>query len=160
MNGLRLALAAAITLASPALAGGPWISVELPANPYVHRGAFVLVRTYIHETPAPFVVTGTAEGLRDGRRRSLPLTITATAQGGTMAIAKSWPDEGVWVLTLGVDGAELGAAIGVDADGDVAFVRVPLTRHGAPRRVTRTDVEMLLRALEAGRRAPLLRAAG
>jgi hypothetical protein len=162
MKSLSLAVAASITLAVPAIAGGPWISVELPANPYgrVSRGAYVVVHTYLHETPAPFLVTGTAEGLVGGQRRSMPLTITSTGQGGSMAISRSWPSEGVWVLKLGVDGAELGAAVGVGANGEVAFVRVPLTRGGATRNVARAEVETLLRALEAGQLAPALQAAG
>lgn len=162
MKSLSLAIATTITLTVPAIAGGPWISVELPANPYgrVSRGAFVVVHTYLHETPAPFLVTGTAEGLVDGQRRSLPLTITSTGQGGSMAISRTWPSEGVWLLKLGVDGAELGAAVGVGANGEVAFVRVPLTRGGATRNLARAEVESLLRALEAGQQAPALQAAG
>ena len=160
MKSLSFALAASITLAAPALAGGPWISIELPANPYSSRGAFVVVHTYQHQTPAPYLVTGTAEGLVNGQRRSLPLTITSTGQGGSMAISKTWPSEGVWVLKLGVDGAELGAAVGVGSNGEVAFVRVPLTRGGATRNVARAEVETLLRALEAGQQAPALQAAG
>ena len=162
MNSLRLALLASITLAAPAIAGGPWISIELPGNPYgrATRGAFAVVHTYLHETPAPFMVSGTAEGLVNGQRRSLPMTITSTGQGGSMAITKTWPDEGVWVLKLGVEGGSLGAAVGIGATGDIAFVRVPVTASGATRNVTSAEVESLLRALEAGHQAPALQAAG
>lgn len=159
MKTLSLAIAATIAMAVPAVAGGPWISIELPANPYSSRGAYVVVRTYLHGTPAPFVVTGTAEGLVGGQRRSLPMTITPTGQGGSMNIMKTWPSEGVWVLKLGVDGAELGAAVGIGTTGDVAFVRVPLNGNGGTRPVSRAEVEILLRALETGQPAPTLSAA-
>ena len=139
-----------------ALAGGPWISIELPANPYSSRGAFVVVHTYLHGTPAPFAVIGTAEGLESGQRRSLPMTITSTGQGGSMNIMKTWPNEGVWVLKLGVDGTEMNAAIGVSTNGEVAFVRVPTTRNGAPRQLASSEVESMLRALAAGQQPPLL----
>ena len=111
-----------------------------------------MVHTYLHETPAPFLVVGTAEGLVNGQRRSMPLTITSTGQGGSMAISKTWPSEGVWVLKLGVDGAELGAAVGVGANGEwrSSGCRSP----GAARRAIwpEAEVETLLRALEAASR--------
>ena len=47
-----LLVAAALTLlaTTPAFAGPPWISIEIPANPYnsTTRGAFCLVRVYHH----------------------------------------------------------------------------------------------------------------
>ena len=46
---------AALT-ASPALAGPPWLSIELPANPLnsTTRGMYLLVRTYHHGTVTQF----------------------------------------------------------------------------------------------------------
>ena len=45
--------AALVTLAAPALAGPPWISVEHPSNPHhpSTRGAAFLVRAYHHGGP-------------------------------------------------------------------------------------------------------------
>lgn len=160
MKSLSLALAAALTIAAPAVAGAPWISIELPANPMDRgtQGAFAVVHTYLHERPMPYLVVGTAEGLVNNQRRSQPLTITSTGRTGTMAIAKSWPSDGVWVLSLAVEGAPLNAAIGVDAGGEVAFVRVPMDRNGNARPFERGEVEALLRALAAGERVPALTA--
>lgn len=161
MNTLKTLLVTAALAATPAVAGAPWISVELPANPMdqATRGAFAVVRTYLHERPMPYVVTGTAEGLVAGQRRSLPMTVTSTNETGRMAIMKTWPSDGVWVLKLGVEGMELSAAIGVGADGEVAFVRVPTTRGGGPRNFAQGEIESLLRALAAGGRVPVLQAA-
>lgn len=158
MKALSLLLVAATLAAAPTVAGGPWMSVELPPNPMDEgtRGAFAVVHTYRHGEPMPYLVVGTAEGLNRGERRSLPLTITSTGRTGTMAIARSWPAEGVWVLKLGVQGENLGAAIGVGADGEAAFVRIPTTRNGAPRTVTNSDVEAMLSALASGSRIPSL----
>jgi len=156
MKKLSLALAASLSIAVPAVAGGPWISVELPANPYSSRGAFVVVHTYLHGTPAPFLVTGTAEGLVGGQRRTLPMTINSSGTGGTMNVMKTWPNEGVWVLKLGVDGTAMNAAIGVGTSGEVAFVRVPTTRNGAPRQLASSELESMLHALAAGQQPPLL----
>jgi hypothetical protein len=160
MNTLKTLLVAAALAATPAVAGSPWISIELPANQSdpATRGAFAVVRTYRHEQPMPYLVVGTAEGLVAGQRRSQPMTVRPTNETGRMAIIKTWPNDGVWVLKLGVEGMEMSAAIGIGTDGDVAFVRVPTTREGAPRSITRSEVGTLLRALAGGERVPQLAA--
>ena len=51
IRSLGLAAACAALFAAPALAKGPpWISIELPANPYdqTMRGAFLLVHAFHH----------------------------------------------------------------------------------------------------------------
>lgn len=157
----RLALAALVLAATPAVGGAPWISIELPANP-MHdgmRGAYVIVRTYRHGDAMPYLVAGTAEGIINGERRSIPLRLTATGTGG-MAVTKNWPSEGVWVLRLNIDGEDATAAIGVASDGQVAFVRVPTSRQGYPRALARPELEGMLRALAANERVPSLQAAG
>src|SRR2546426_1315168 len=65
-----LAAFAPALFATPGLAKGPpWISIELPVNPYDQsmRGAFLLVHAFHHQTPMGFIVTGTAEGIVNGR---------------------------------------------------------------------------------------------
>jgi len=78
--GLAAALSA--FLAAPALAGPPWISIELPVNPYDEstRGAFLLVHEFHHGTPVSYIVTGTAEGIVNGERRSIKLEFSETAR--------------------------------------------------------------------------------
>lgn len=155
----RLSLAAAgLVIATVAIAGPPWMSVEVPANPFDQgtRGAFAVVHTYHHEVATPYVVSGTAEGMVNGQRRSLRLDTRPTGRGGSYAIHRNWGDEGVWVLKIGVEDVEIGAAVGVGADGEVAFVRVPRGRNGAPRQVARGEVETMLAALAAGRPVPAL----
>ena len=162
MKPVRLAFAMLAIAAAPALSGSPWISIELPANP-LHdgmRGAYVIVRTYRHADQMPYLVNGTAEGIVNGERRSIPLTLTSTGRGGGMAVAKTWPNEGVWVLRLTIDGEDATAAIGVGSDGQVAFVRVPTSRQGHPRALARPELESMLGALAAGERVPSLQAAG
>ncbi|PYP64227.1 MAG: hypothetical protein DMD37_03225, partial [Gemmatimonadetes bacterium] len=51
---VALAALMSAALASPALAKGPpWISIELPVNPYdrTMQGAFLLVHAFHHQTP-------------------------------------------------------------------------------------------------------------
>jgi hypothetical protein len=148
--------------AAPAIAGPPWMSIELPANPFdrTTRGAYAVVHTYHHDVEVPYIVVGTAEGLVNGQRRSVRLQAEPTGRTGSFAIRKNWTDDGVWVLKIGVEDVEIGMAIGVGSDGQVSFVRVPTSRNGAPRQVARAEVETMLRALAEGRQPPMLAAAG
>src|SRR5256885_11645132 len=69
IRSLALAAVACALVAAPApafgLKGPPWISIELPANPYDKstRDAFLLVHAFHHGTAMGFIVTGTAEGM-------------------------------------------------------------------------------------------------
>src|SRR5205807_1309459 len=76
IRSLGLAATCAALFASPALAKGPpWISIELPANPYdqTMRGAFLLVHAFHHGREMGYIVTGTAEGIVNGARQSVTL---------------------------------------------------------------------------------------
>src|SRR2546428_9996779 len=97
IRSLALAALASAIVATPALAskGPPWISIELPANPYDRstRDAFLLVHSFHHGTAMGFIVTGTAEGMVNGERRSLKLDFAGTAREGAHALKPSWPQE-------------------------------------------------------------------
>lgn len=152
-----LATVLATFAAAPAHAGPPWISIELPANPLdrTTRGAFLLVHTFHHEQVVANAVTGRAEGIVDGRRRTVELTFDRTSRPGVLALRRSWPTEGQWVLVLTVGGHDNGASAIVSVENDeVRLVRVP-TRDGQPtfpRPVTRDDIDGALRALAAADR--------
>ena len=150
-------LTAAVALATgaaPLLAGPPWISIEMPANPFdqASRGAFLLVHAFHHGTPMNFPVTGRAEGIVDGKRRTVPLRLERTSRSGVYAVRNQWGTAGVWTLVLTVtqgpgDGAT--ALVDIAGDGTVAAVRVPTARHREgefPRAVTAAEVEAGLRA--------------
>jgi hypothetical protein len=59
-TSLVLSLATLAALPSVAHAGPPWISIELPANPYdrATKGAFLVVHAFHHGTPVGFPVSG------------------------------------------------------------------------------------------------------
>src|SRR5258705_5674550 len=80
---LALASLASVLIVGPALGlkGPPWISIELPVNPYDKstRDAFLLVHSFHHGTAMGFIVTGTAEGMVNGERRSLKLYLARTS---------------------------------------------------------------------------------
>lgn len=143
--------------------GPPWISVEYPPSQYdrVSREALLLVHSYHHFTPVGLPVSGTAEGIVEGRRRSITLTFEPTSIAGVFALKKQWPDEGAWVLRLAVtqgtgEGNTAGALVTLDADGRVARVDVPTRQVAgysivAPRAVSDAEVEAALRTRVAAR---------
>lgn len=141
--------------------GPPWISIEVPPNPHDRetRDAFLVVRVYHHEHVAALEVRGSAEGLVNGERRSLRLELGRTSKPGVYTLARQWPDDGVWVLVIGVAGSgEADALVELGADGSVASVMVPTRRDGGwtiPRRVTASEIDAALAA-----RAAQLAAAG
>jgi hypothetical protein len=149
------ALAAlALLVATPVLAGPPWIAIEVPPNPFdsASRDAFVVVRTYHHGNPQNLAVTATAEGLVQGERRTMRLTVDNTSRVGVFAIKKQWPSEGVWTLVIvSRDGSGTATAlVDIGASGEVAAVRVPTRQQGAykiPRAVAAGEIDASLRTL-------------
>jgi hypothetical protein len=150
--GLAAVLSAAV--ATPALAKPPWISIEYPINPYDAslRGAFLVVHTFIHRTPYVVRLTGTAEGIVNGERRTIPLEFKETAQTAVYTLTQSWPREGVWTLVMRAGeapGMVATAFVEIGADGEIASVRLP-TRldRGTPIAVNPSmdDIDKALRA--------------
>src|SRR5215510_8677616 len=129
------ALGSFLALTAFAKVGPPWISIEYPANPYdsASRGAFLLVHAFHHGTPVNFPVSGTAEGLVDGTRRTISLEFKSTSRPGVYALNKQWPSEGVWTLVVGVtqgdgDFNTARAVVELSSEGRVVNVNVPTRR--------------------------------
>ena len=88
------------SLAQSAWAGGQ----QVTAQPAVD-GKSVVVRTFRCGTPSSFTVVGTAEGVVDGARKTIPLTIARAGEEGVFTVARQWPAEGKWALVFSVEGA-------------------------------------------------------
>lgn len=144
----------AVALATPALACPPSISIERPARPPSagSANAFVLVHALPGCHPGSLAVSGTAEGLVGGERRSIALDVAPTATPDLYVVRRQWPAGGVWVLRLTVTagGGHATALVGTGASGDVARVREPTRDGGAIRDPGDADVAAMLRALTAG----------
>ncbi len=158
-RSLAVAALASVLFAAPAFAskGPPWISIELPANPYDKstRDAFLLVHSFHHGTAMGFIVTGTAEGMVNGERRSLKLDFGGTSREGVYALKRSWPQEGTWTLVIkanqGPDDAAT-AVVDLGPDGDVAAIRVPTMQRGSwtvPAPVSLGEIDAALRSRAA-----------
>ncbi|MEO8226126.1 MAG: hypothetical protein ABI637_01790 [Gemmatimonadota bacterium] len=151
-----IALSSFVALAgasSPAFAGPPWISIELPANPLdaTTRDAFLIVHTYHHATVVNFALTGRAIGMVDGKRQSIDLAFTRTSIAGAYALRRNWPTQGTWVLAIntGVEGGPT-ALVGIGADGEVRSVKVPRQAGQAwGRPATDRDIDAALQSLAA-----------
>ena len=94
-------LAMLIAFSNVALAGGFQLTVETPSgsNDAELREAVLLVRTFGCYTPADANLSGSAEGLVGGVRRSIHLDLLPTTKG-VYAVKQQWPSEGRWVLSF------------------------------------------------------------
>lgn len=148
-------VALSVVAAGVAVAGPPWIAVEYPVNPHdpATRDAFMTVRTYHHGDLVGYELTGTAEGLVKGQRRSARLDIRRLPQAGSYAVHWRKPAEGTWVLIVSSqrDGNHMATAVvTVDNSGRVARVSVPSRpieggRWQVPRAVAASEVNAILR---------------
>ena len=153
----QLALVSALTMivSAVAIAGPPWIAIEYPVNPHDPgtRGALLTVRTYHHGELMSYDVTGTAEGIVDGRRQSMPLDIRRLTQVGMYAVRWQKPAQGTWmlVITSKQNGSfAANALVTIDSQGQVAQVSVPSDpiengRWRVPRKVAAAEVDALLK---------------
>lgn len=151
-----------LVVATPLLAGPPWITIEYPGNPFNPevRDAFLVVHAYHHNTPVGLPVSGTAEGIVNGQRRTITLRFQPLRKEGAFALTKQWPDEGRWLLALHVtqgegEGNTATAVVRLAADGSIASTKVP-SKAGErgmrlPVAVSKADVEAALAAMVATR---------
>jgi hypothetical protein len=144
-----LVLAAA--LAATAAACPPQITVERPGTTS-SGSAFLLVHASPGCQHGTLTVTGTAEGLAGGVRRSIPLEVAVTSTAGVYRVRRQWPSRGVWVLRLvarvGADSAT--ALVGLNAAGEIATVRQQDPARRVYPTITDADVDRMLRSLAAG----------
>lgn len=146
-------MVAGTVLARPALAKWPpWLSIEAPVNPFDPdaRDAVLLVHTMVHDgTTKVSDLTGSAEGLVDGARRSVALRFDRTSEPGVYAVRRQWPSGGTWVLRITLL-RNTTALVTLGQSGDVAAVNVP-TRASSdgmklPRAVAAREVDSTLYA--------------
>ena len=135
--------------ASPLAKWPPWLSVESPVNPYdpSTRGALLLVHASFREGPSQLSdVSGSAEGIVGGARKSVALRFDTTGRPNVYALRRQWPTEGKWVLRLSLRTTT--ALVAVDSAGNVASVQLPVmttaTGDRVPRPVTARDIESVL----------------
>jgi hypothetical protein len=156
MRTIRLLVLSTLLAATAFVsAGPPWISIEYPGNPYdtASREAYLLVHAFHHGTPVGFPVSGSAEGVVKGDRRTVSLEFKTTTRPGVYSLTKQWPSEGTWTLVIGAtQGAgehnTAYALVEIGAAGQVASVTVPTVKKNGytlPAAVRMADVDAALR---------------
>ncbi len=153
LRSFALVFALTLTAFSAANAGPPWIAIEYPANPFdrTSRDAFLTVRTYHHGDLMARTVTGTAEGVVNGKRQSMRLDIRPGSQPGVYAVRWQRPAVGRWVLVISSGSAgvtDATAVVEISPSGGIAGVTVPTRAIGggwiSPRPVAAAEIDGLL----------------
>lgn len=92
--------AATLLTAASSFAGGFWVEFGNPSASTDPRAknAALLVRALGCNNPEVAVYTGTAEGVVNGVRKSVPLKFVQLDRKGLWAVERDWPAEGKWVL--------------------------------------------------------------
>src|SRR5437867_25295 len=140
---LRFAIAACAA-AALVLAEGFTFSVGSPvaSQDYVAKGAAFVFRTQGCAEPAKPQISGTAEGLVKGERRSVALKVVAPTKPGVYAEYQSWPVEGESVVNLKGSCAEASAGAIVPI-GPKGFIRE--SSKFFPRPATKAEIEASLK---------------
>ena len=99
IRALALGIALATGFASLASAGGAGINMERAKD-----GKY-LVRSYACTGPASFSIAATAEGMVNGERKSIPLTLKPMKKPGVYQFERSWPAQGTWLVRTEMTGA-------------------------------------------------------
>ena len=92
----------ALAMAGSMWAGGLRLEVGNPsANPEAAaKGAVLVVRITACQSPEKTTITATAEGIVDGSRRTVPLSLVSLSAPGTFAVARQWPAGGRWAIKM------------------------------------------------------------
>ena len=149
IGGATLMLSAAARTVAP-MFGGPWISIEAPANPYdqATHGSLMLVHTFHHGAKVDMPLVGKAEGLVDGARKSVTLTLTKGSEPGTHGVRNEWGTKGTWMVLLTATqhepSASIQAVVDINADGSVGKITVP-NNAGRLRLLSAAEIDQGLR---------------
>jgi len=143
---LALTMALSAWGADFSLAIGNPVAVTL-RDGVVKKDIGMAVRAENCADPAKAQITGTAEGIVDGARRSMPVRLVAGAAPGSFAVSRDWPQQGSWVVHLtGHCGSSTASAI--VPFGPNGFVRE--SSKFFPRAATASEVEAVLKTLAGG----------
>jgi hypothetical protein len=143
---LRFAI---FTLATLAFGQGFTFSVgnAVASQDFRFKAAVFALRTEGCADPTKAQISGTAEGLVNGARRSLVLHVMAASKPGVYAVEQNWPLGGVWVVSLrgNCAGENAGAIVPIGSKGVI--------RESAkffPRPATESEVDTALKVLAQG----------
>jgi hypothetical protein len=137
-----------LSIGSPAAASLPAAAGKAPTQvSKVKTDAVLAVRSEGCADPAKARITGTAEGLVNGARQTLPLSLIRGQVPGVYVVSREWPYQGVWVVNLSgaCAAAKAGALVPI---GPAGFLRE--SSKFFPRSSTEAEIEALLKSLSGG----------
>jgi hypothetical protein len=136
-----------LTIGNPSAAMSPGATTA-PLVKKEKMAAVLAVRAEGCADPATVVITGTAEGLVDGVRSSVPLMLVPGSAPGSYIVSQEWPPQGAWVVSLtGVCAkAKAGAIIPINPIG--TFNRE--SSKFFPRAAKAAEIEASLKSLAGG----------
>jgi len=140
---------AACAAAALVLAEGFTFTVGSPvaSQDYQAKGAAFVFRTQGCAEPAKSPISGTAEGLVKGERRSVALKVVALTKPGVYAVYQGWHVEGEWVVNLKGTCADASAGAIVPI-GPKGFIRE--SSKFFPRPATKAEIEASLKDIAKG----------
>jgi hypothetical protein len=139
----------AFAVAAVAIAEGFTFNIGNPlaSQDFRPKTAAFVFRTEGCADPAKSQISGTAEGIVEGARRSLALKVLATSKPGVYAVDQNWPAEGAWVVNLkgSCANANAGALVPIGPGG---FIRESSKFFSRP--ATGKEIETSLKAISEG----------
>jgi len=127
--------------------GNPIAVGVLASGTIVKKDVGMAVRAENCAEPGKAQISGTAEGIVDGARRSIPLRVLPATTAGAFAVPHDWPQGGAWVLNLTghCGNATASAVVPMGPNG---FLRE--SSKFFTRAATAAEVELALKTLTGG----------
>jgi hypothetical protein len=139
--------------------GPPRIHVtEATSRDNAPAGTVLLVEAHHHSDSEPLTVTGRAESVQNGRRVSLPLTLS-TVSGGRYGVTRQWTSGSAWLLILTAGQGDKGAhgiaeaLVKINAAGKIVGIEHPaagwIGTSDTPKRISSAEIDAALASISA-----------
>lgn len=101
INSFFVVFLVSLFLYTSASAGGFHISVKKTNGEVTAyaKNVMLIVQPFGCHKPTDAQISGTAEGIVNGKRKSIELKFVKN-NNGISTLTKQWPDEGVWVIAI------------------------------------------------------------
>jgi hypothetical protein len=126
------------------------VGPPVAGNAPLAKNAVFVVRPGDCPDPGAAEIRARAEGLVNGARRTVPLTINALPTPGVHAVKKEWPDGGAWIVNVVVAcaGKTSGALVTLGPKNSYQRDGVKMLPHEP----TPQEIDASLKALTGGQR--------
>ena len=146
--GLTISMTLATGLTALAQDFALQVGPPIAGNAQPAKSSLLVVRPGGCSDPAAAKITATAEGIVDGSRRSVPLTLRSLPTPGVHAVPKEWAQGGVWIVNLvgSCGGKTAGAIVSLGPDANYRREAVKLLARPA----SAAEIDASLKALTTG----------